>query len=105
MEGGSHTTKQFSDTSWVSRIKCTIQLNSDSIYSIRPHMLRVQSYKTALPCPNTHVRCQLSPVLLTDWLGNRSEVLMTPSLGSINLLTELRKPIYSQDYWFIIKRI
>ena len=34
------------------------------------------------------------------------EVAKTPSLGLINLLewlTELRKPVYSQDYQFIIK--
>ena len=30
---------------------------------------------------------------------------MTPSLGSTNWVIELRKPIYSKDYWFIIKKI
>ena len=38
--------------------------------------------------------------------GYKSEVPMTLSLSLINFLgwlTELRKPIYSLDYWFIIK--
>ena len=38
--------------------------------------------------------------------GYKTEVPTTPSLGLINLLewlTELRKHIYSLDYWFIAK--
>ena len=27
----------------------------------------------------------------------------TPSLGSVNLLTELRKPVNSLDFWLITK--
>lgn len=43
-----------------------------------------------------------------DFTGCKSKLPTTPSLGSIYLLEwliELRKPVYSWDYWFISKDI
>lgn len=37
--------------------------------------------------------------------GSKSEAPMIPSSGSIDLLTEPRKPVYSSDYQFITKDI
>ena len=93
-----HTSKQFSDTSWVS-------CNSTQFWhyllgdSVRFHRLRAQLYKAAPLTP--HFRCQ-SQV----WVVCRLEVPMTPSLGLFNLLeqlTELRETFYLLDYWLIIK--
>lgn len=53
---------------------------------------------------NANIKSRLSPVLLL--MGYRLEVPRTPSLHSINFLeqfTEIKIPIYSLDYWFIIK--
>ena len=74
-------------------------------YSIRSHRLRAQSHKTALPRLQMS-NAKLSLVLSTNWL-NKSEVPITLSLGSSNLLeqlTDLRKTLYLLDYCFIIKR-
>jgi len=65
---------------------------------IRFHKLRGQSHKTVL--------CFWHQSQAQDWLADKSEVPMTLSLDSINLLTqltELRKPVYSLDYLFIKK--
>ena len=90
-----HTTKKFSDTSWVSYISNQLWhcLPGDSI---RPHRLRPQSHGSAL------FRCQ-SPVQVVNCTSDHDL-----SLGLIDLLeqhTELRKPISSLDYQFISKDI
>ena len=72
--------------------------------NIRSHRLRAQSHKTT-----THFRCQsqvpgccLSDQLVINHINQM--FLQTPSLGLINLLTELRETFYLLDCQFIIKR-
>ena len=97
--------KQFSDISWESYNSTQFWYLPE--YSARSHRLRSQSYKTAHP--PAHFRHQIkSPGChLCFWpINYKSEVPTTPYLGLINLLewlTELRKAVYSLDYWFIIK--
>ena len=85
-----HPTKQSSNTS------PTLPLNSDSIY------LEIASDPTRLShSPTSDAACKsaLSLMLLTN--GYRSEVPMTSSLGSINLLEqlmELPETFYLIDY-------
>ena len=92
----SHTTKQPSDTSWVS-------YNSTQFWhylpgeSVRQQRLRAQSYKTAPPTSH-----KITPKSSPDWI----RVPGTNSLGSINLLewvAELREIFYLLDDQFIIK--
>lgn len=85
-----------------------IQLNSDTYLpgvSLRFHRWRTQPYKTA-PSPISDANCK--PRLLSVLLINQLQAggSHTPSLGSINLrkqLAEFRKPVFSLDYWFVIK--
>ena len=88
------------------------QLNSDTIYlEIGSECIGKELSPTRPPStckPTTNCK----PRLLTcasDWPNRyRLEVPTTLSLGVINLLewlTELRKPIYSLDCWFVTKDI
>ena len=70
-----------------------IQLSSDTVCPEIASVflrLRVHSYKTALSTPTSEASHQSSllPVLLTDY---KSEVPVTPSSGSMNLLEDLTK--------------
>ena len=85
--GYSHTTKQFSDTSWMS-------YNSAHFWH-----LRAQSFETAPPFPHfrRQSKSRLSPCFCLP---------MTPSLGLINLLKQLtealRETFYLLAHQFII---
>ena len=92
------THHQFSDTSWVS-------YNSTQFNTVYPDSTGEGLSPTRLSLlqmPVTSPGCYLC-----FWpTGYKSEVPMTPSLDSINLLewfTELRKPVYSLDYQFVTK--
>ena len=95
--------RQFSPTSWVS-YDSTQFWHCPPGDSARSHRLRAQSRKTspAPPMPVANPVCYLY-----FWpTGYRSEVLITPTLGSINLLkglTELRETFYLLDHQFIMK--
>lgn len=98
-----HTTKHFSDMSWVSHnsTKFWHYLSEDSI---RCHRLRAWFYKTASP---TSYNSQVQVVTyVSDQLTIDLEIPMTPMLGLINLLeclTQLREIFYLVDYKFITK--
>lgn len=71
-------------------------------------MSQIPQVKASVPQGGPHFRSQsrVSPVLLADQV--KSEVPSTPASGLSNLLewlTRLRKPVYSPDHWFIIKKI
>ena len=82
----------------------TIQLSSDSDY------LEIVSDSTGRGLSPTRSPSSWKPRSLPAHLRDdyKSEVSMTTSLGLVNLLeqfTELRKHIYSLEYWFITKDI
>lgn len=92
-----HTTKQFSDTSWVFH-------NSAQLRHWLPKNQMLSP--TRLPPSDTNHKSGLSPKLLTNPLNYRWEDSTTSSSGSINLaeqLTRLRETFYFLAYWFIIK--
>lgn len=98
--GGSSTTKQFSDHSWVF-------YNSTQFW----HYLEIARNSTGqglslttLPFTSVEVTCCYLCFRLTGYKSTGSHNPL--SLGSINLLvrlTELRKPIKSLDYQVITK--
>ena len=98
LSGFPHTTRQFLDTSWVSR-KSTQFWHSLPGDSSIFHRLRSQYHKTP-SISDANSKPRLLSLLLTN--GYKPELPRTPSLGLIRLLdwlTELRKPIYWVDYY------
>ena len=85
----------------------TIQLNSDTIYMEREGQIPQVKSSVIQDCPPIQMPILSPGCHLNFWLSSfKSEVVMTPFLGFLNLLehlTELRKPVYSLEYWFITK--
>lgn len=72
--------------------------------SIRPHRLRALSCRTTTTPTSDSPKPRFLLVLLTD----QHSLEFPYSLGSINLLgqlSELRKLVYSLDYWFITEDV
>lgn len=84
------------------QLRCpTIQVNSDIIW--RQHHIPKGKDSVPQDCPPFQISSlSCSPCFWAT--GYKSEVPITPSLGSMNLLerlTELNKAVYSLDYRFI----
>lgn len=87
----------------------TIQLSSDTICHLRASDSTGWRFTPLRPSSTSDANHKPRCCHLSFWLtAYRLEVLPTLSLGFINLLeqlTELGKPMFSPNYWFITKDI
>ena len=102
----SYTNKKFSDTSRVSENSTQIWCSQESV---RFHRLRAQSSKTTSQPPPSPFQIPVKSPSKYLYFWQTDYQLKHPMISSLDLinllewLTELRKPIYSPDFCFIIE--